>query len=71
MAVAGVVPRPLVQQKPTLSVQVDACCYFLDCEAFNAYSRTSNVCAPPYLECIRHSFKIDTILNKYPGLGFP
>ena len=35
MATAGIVPCPLVQQKPTLSLQVDARRYFLNCEAFN------------------------------------
>ena len=36
VAAAGVIPRLLVQQKPTLSLQVDARCDLLDCEAFNA-----------------------------------
>ena len=70
VAAAGVVPRPLVQHKPTVSLQVDACRYFLDFEAFNASLLYVNVCAPPYLECVSQSYKIVTLLNKYPGLGF-
>ena len=63
VATAGVVPRPLVRQKPTLSLQVSARCDLLDCEAFNASLSTTNVCAPTYLERISHSFKIVTLLN--------
>ena len=47
VATEGVVPRPLVQQKPTLSLQVFARHDFLDCEAFNASLSKSNFCAPP------------------------
>ena len=36
VSAAGVVPRPLLKQKPTLSLQVNARRDFLDCELFNA-----------------------------------
>ena len=64
VATAGVVPRPLVRQKPTLSLQVSTRRDLLYCEAFNASLSTQNVCAPPYLEFISHLFKIFTLLNK-------
>ena len=64
VATSGIVHCPLVRQKPTLSLQVSARCDLLDCESFNAALSTPNVCAPPYLECVRHFFKMVTILNK-------
>ena len=36
VAAAGVVPHRLVQQKLTVSLQVNARCDFLNCEAYNA-----------------------------------
>ena len=36
VAAEGVVPFLMVQYKPTMSIQVDAGRYFLDCEAYNA-----------------------------------
>ena len=36
VATAGFVPRLLVQQKPTLYLQVSARRYLLDCNMFNA-----------------------------------
>ena len=36
MAAADVIPLPLVQHKPTVSLQVDTRRDFLDCEAYNA-----------------------------------
>ena len=57
VALAGIVPCPLAQQKSTLSLQVSTRRDLLDCEAFNASRSASNVCAPPYIECVSHSFK--------------
>ena len=56
VATAGVVLRPLFQQKQTLSLQVSTRRDLINCEAFNASLSTSNVCAPPYLECVSHYF---------------
>ena len=64
VATAGVATRPLIQQKPTLSLQVSARRDLIECEVFNASLSTPNICEPHYLECVSHSFKIVTILNK-------
>ena len=64
VAMAGVIPLPLDQQKLTLSLQVSARCDLLNYEAFNASLSTPNTCDPPYLEYASHSFKIFTLLNK-------
>ena len=64
VATAGIVPCPLIRQKPTLSLQVSARRDLIDCDAFNASLSTPNICAPLYLECVSHSFKIVTLLNK-------
>ena len=46
VATAGVVPRPLVKQKPTVSLQFNARRVLLDCEAFNAsLSYVKQLCA--------------------------
>ena len=63
MATAGVIPCPLVQQKPTLSLKVSAR-VFLYFDSFNVSLSLPNVCALPYIKCVSHSFKIVTLLNR-------
>ena len=48
MAMGGVIPRPLVQQKPTLYLKYS--CFLLDCEAFKSSLSTPKVYTLPCLE---------------------